>query len=186
MRYNLVLKNGVAPPPYECELVEYNPIATPYVLGALWLRSQKYWWLSTDDQKYGRRLMAQIGSQVLMGCSQEIVGAVNQVYRLMDSTFNQQYYTWWNEPDLPADIRPAIPVVPNPTAYTNNSWRKAGDITRDGWQNLLTGDENNTFAPSSNFRVTLEQILAAIEAGEPVDLDEVESLLLQVVTALGA
>lgn len=187
MKYNLVHKNGVAPPPYECELVEYNPIASPYVLGALWLRSQKYWWLTADDQKYGRRLMAQIGSQVLMPCAQEVIDAIHNLYRLTSTIHYGTVYSYTGDgtPANPYVISPSIPVVPSPQEGEQPSvlfyLAKA--------ERLLDNFVNGTTYPDApdvrNVRQQLDDIKALLEAGQ-ADEEELLPVLLDILAAIGA
>src|SRR5437868_3029287 len=113
-RLNLVRRNDAPIPPYECEMVQCDIPFVPFILGALWQRSQRYWWAQSEDQQLGRWGMNKQMMEVLMPCGQDIVDATNRVYMLINTTFNGIYYTFTGTgtPNDPYVIDPPIDPAP--------------------------------------------------------------------------
>lgn len=184
-RLNLVRKATAPVPPYNCELTCFDVNMVPFYLGALWLRAQKYWWLTSDDQRIARSALNEEMVRLLMPCGQDIVDSIDRVYRLIDGSINGNNYIWWNEPDLPADIRPALPVVPDVSNFTGDSMRASSLATKGAWRRMLLGfGDFNYWDAGPSIPAQLDEILAAIEAGG-FDQTEILSKLTAIIAALG-
>src|SRR5690349_17368227 len=141
MKMNLVTKSEVPPPPYASALVCIPIAAVPFTLGALVLKSQKYWYASPDDWHAGRRLLASFGKALLMDCAQPIVDAIDRVYNLLDSGLNGTERTaigTGTELD-PYVYDPAIPQVVEPSAFGSPGLRHYTRASARLLDNLVTG-----------------------------------------------
>jgi hypothetical protein len=185
-RLNLVRRNDAPLPPYDCEMVQCDVAFVPFILGALWQRSQRYWWAQAEDQQLGRWAMNKQMLEVLMPCGQDIVRSVDRLYRLVDATFNNRFYgrTGSGTPDDPYIFDPEIPGVPEVGATDDYAWRNNSYAVRALIDNLVTGVPNDKSSDIRNFRQQLEDILAAIGSGS-FDPATIEALLAEVVLALG-
>jgi hypothetical protein len=183
-RYNLSKPRPAPEPPYRCELVEIDVEAVPYMLGALWQREQRYHWLTADDAKRGRQLLAKEGAQLLMGCTREITNRQDALYALLDRAINGTEYS---VSGAGTDVEPYIWAPPLPTApgpvYALPGLLRQAEISGRQLDNLTNGTTYDEAPDSRNIRQQLEDLIAAL--GEQESLDpEILAELVQILAAL--
>lgn len=186
MKVNLVSKRSAPFPPIKGALVCVGIPMIPHILGALWLRSQKYWWDTETDAKYGRKYLAEISAMLIEGCGDEIVLAVNQLYRLTDSIHNGTVYTATGEgtPEEPYVYSPPIPVVPPTSTGLEPSVKFSLEKSMRLLDNLTNGTTYADAPDVRNFRQQLEDLIAAVGGQGQLD-DEMLAQLINIVAALG-
>lgn len=185
MRYNLVTKR-LAPLPVYNGALSCVPIeALPFVLSALDLRAQKYWWIEAEDEKNGRRLMYLVSIMLLQGCGDEIVTAINQVYRLLDASINGTTYTYTGVGSAvdPYVYNPAIGIVPTVGEADEPGQRFYLAKAMRLLDNLVNSTPHPDAPDTRNIREQLDQIIAALEA-EDFDPATIEALLGQIALLL--
>lgn len=185
MRYSIVTKRYAPIPPYECELVDVDIAAIPYMLHALWLKQQKYFWESDlDNWRTARSLLARQGVSLLMPCAKDIVDAIDRLYRQQEVIHRGQVYTYEGEgtPEEPYIVSPPIPVVP--IAAVGEEPGQSFFIAKVMRlvDNLTNGTVHDDAPDARNVRQQLDDIKAAIEAIDTDDTDLLEQL--QVIAAL--
>lgn len=180
---SLVYRWAAPDPPYNGELVCLPVQSIPFVLGGLWLRSQKYWW-QREDEPVGRKLLAETGAHMLLGCGKDIVDAVNRVYMLIDRNENGTNYTYDTDSETgEVTIFPPIPTVPPNAAlyeFPGSKWQR--EDVRDMLLNALTGTLTADYTNPRGTNPILEEILLALNAE---DNAETWRLLGKIVVALG-
>lgn len=186
MKLNIVRKRDVPEPPYTGILICQSVDSIPYMLYAIWLHSQKYWFTDSDNARRGRRMLYENGANMLTDCGGQIVEAIQQVYRLIDSNENGTVYTSSGDgtPDDPFVISPQIPTVPLVSAFAAPGSRHDRSIIRDGIRNLLNGEQTFDFPDPRNVRVQLDEIKALLQAMGGSD-EDIEALLNLILLALG-
>lgn len=186
MSLNIVYKWSAPIPPYQCEFIEIAPEAVPAMLGALQLKASKYWWLTVEDQRLGRKMLAEQGARLLMSCGQDIVNAIDRVYRLLDSNQNGTIYSVSGDdtPESPLVFSPSMPVVPtNPGIYSEPGQRWKLDDTHDMLRNAITGIPTADYVEVDATNPLLIQIRDALAA--ETNAEQIE-LLQKIALALGA
>lgn len=166
MSLTIVHKWEAPVPPYTCEFVDIIPEAIPATLGALLLKSSKYWWITEDDQKNGRKMLAEQGARMLMPCGKEIVAAIDRVYMLIDRNENGTVYSYSEDAET-GDIlvSPPVPVVPNHPAlyeYPGSKWQT--EDLRDMLSNAITGAASDIYPAARGTNIVLEDILLALNS----------------------
>jgi hypothetical protein len=154
--------------------------------GGLWLRTQKYWWQSPDDQRYGRWLMnKQIGA-LYMPCGTDIVNAIDRVYTLLDASLRGEIHdvTGTGTLDDPYIYDPALPQVVDPVVYLTPGIQFNTQQTYQGMLNLMNGTLSTNFTDPRIFRDQLEAIRALLEAAGTSEAD-IEGILNLILLALG-
>lgn len=185
MKLNIVEKREAPVPPYQCELFCFPVEAVPFLLQSIWLKSQKYWWLTPEDAKQGRRMLAQVGSELMMPCGTIIGEKLDALYRLMDTTLNGVQYTasGTGTAGNPFVITPAIPTVPNQNDYEYPGQRAMIENSLFYLRNLVDGSPAEGVTETDNFRQTLREIRDAILADTEGEIDYTP-ILLEVLAAL--
>jgi len=185
MSINIVNKADAPEPPYICELVSYQPEATPFVLYGLWLKSQKYFWNSPADWETAKSLLAQVGSELLMPCGIDIVNGLDRIYNLLDVRLAgiERTVTGSGTSDDPFVYDPIL--YQTPEIFDDEPISLIGLATtgKRAWKNLLDGVTSPDFADSRSFRDQLEAI-RAILADTELDGDEIEGILNLILLAL--
>lgn len=185
MRLNIVTKREAPIAPYPTCQVCVGVSLIPYILGSLWLRSQKYWWNDEgDSQRLGRQLLAEQGAYMLGGCN-NVELAIDRLYRLTDSIHNGTVYTVSGEGTVeePYVYSPDIPLVPAITTPLVPSIRATLEHSERLVDNLVNGTVYADASDPRNFRQQLEDLIAASE-GAGLD-DEILEQLIAIVAALG-
>lgn len=165
MRYNLVYKAIAPTPPYSSDLVCLPVEAIPHVLGALWLKSQKYWWAPGDNAQLGRQLLAEEGANLLMPCGTQIVNAIDRLYTLHDATFNGIVRTvegTGTDVD-PFVYTPALVQSASPTTYAGPGIKQFSEVLSLSLAHLITGLSNDLYAEEVGLVPKLEEIRAQLE-----------------------
>lgn len=161
MTLNIVNKEAAPLPPYECELVSTYPAGARFVLGALWLKSQKYFWASGDDWFNGRSLLAQIGANTLMPCGNDIVNALDRLYVMLDGrlvgTIRSVSGTG-TELD-PYIYSPSIPQDGGDPIAQPGSLIGSLHYHSEAWENLLRGSTSDNFDDARSFRDQLQELI---------------------------
>jgi hypothetical protein len=185
MSLNIVTKRLAPLPVYNGALSCVPVEALPFVLSALDLRAQKYWWLEPEDQKTGRRLMYLVSIMLLKGCGDEIVTAINQVYRLLDASINGVTYTFTGDgtPDNPYIYNPIIGIVPTVGEADEPGQRFYLAKAMRLLDNLVNATTYTDAPDARNIRQQLDDIIAALEA-EDFDPATIEALLGQIALLL--
>lgn len=184
MTLNLVTKRDAPLPPYTCEMVDIDTEGVPFMLSALWLKSQQYWWDSSDDQKYGRWLMNRESVGILMGCSIEITNRQDALFNMLDARLGgalRDVNGAGTEAD-PYIYDPPIPQTTDPVVYQTPGMQFNSAEVKQGMYNLLNGITSMNFPDARNFRQILEDILAALSA---MDEEDQIALLQKLVILLG-
>jgi hypothetical protein len=185
MTLNIVTKREAPLPPYICEMVDLDMEAVPFMLGALWLRAQKYWWLTPDDQMVGRQLMNKEMVGMLMPCSIDITNRQDALYNMLDARLGGilRDVTGSGTYDDPYVYDEPIPQVVDPIIYSTPGMQYNSVQVLAGLRNLANGTVSTGWADNRVFRQTLVDILNAIGA----ESDEASIALLQkIALALGA
>jgi hypothetical protein len=187
MRLNLVKPRAAPVPPYNDDLVEIDTEAIPYMLGALWLRSQRYNWITTDDARRGRQLLAKQGAQLLMSATDKIVAAIDRVYTLLGGTVLGRSYGIAGDgtPADPYRYDPPLPMTVDHTAYGDEGIMYYQVQQWAALANLATGNPTGGYTDNRNIRQQLEDLIAATQAnaGQGLD-DEMLAKLAQIALAL--
>ena len=185
MKFTLVKPRPAPPPPWHCELVEIDIEAIPFILSALWLKSQKYNWETNDDQRIGRQMLAKQGAYLLMGCKDEIVGAINQLYRLTDSIHNGAVYgvTGAGTLEDPYIYTPPIPLVPTTQSGLEPSVKFSLEKALRLQDNLVNGTTYTDAPDDRNLRQQIEDLILAVQNQGQLD-DDMLAELVQIVAAL--
>lgn len=189
MKLDLVDKRNFAEPPYPTELVCISPKLVPFLFGAMWLKSQKYWWVDEINALAARKILAEQASKMLEPCGQNIVDAVDRLYMLTDLIWRgtERIRLGDGTPEDPFVIEPAIPPAPGTNSYEPQSGRDDIERTMQYVQSLATGEVNDYVSDTRNIRQQLEDILTAINnGGAAYDDAEVQALIQQIILALGA
>lgn len=186
MTLNLVSKREAPIPPYTCEMIDIDVEAVPFMLSALWLRSQKYWWISADDQTNGRWLMNKESVRLLMPCSRAITNLLEAQYNLLDAVLRGELrdVTGTGVDADPYIYDSPIPQVVDPIVYQTPGLQYNSFQSLQGIRNLADGFVSTEFAESRNFRQQLEDIRALLEANGTDDAD-IENILNLILLALG-
>jgi len=184
MTIKLVYKQEAPLPPYMGELVCVPTEAVPFVLGGNYIRSQKYWWLTSDDAIKGRQLLNLQGANMLVGCGDAIVDAINKQTRLFDATMNGRVYIRTGEGTLasPYVYEPDIPDPMTPEAYIEPGMHWKQDDTHKLLDNFANGAVSADYADDRNIRQQLDDIKALLEAE---DSEAALEVLEQILLALG-
>lgn len=171
--------------PYNGIIVCLPVEAVPFALAGLRIKSRRSSWISTDDHKTGRRLLANTGMNMLLECGKEIVNAVNRLYMLTDRNFNGTVYTYEID-DVTGDVLPSPPIPPvptNPDIYSNPGERWKMDDTHDMLRNAITGIPTADYVEVDATNPLLIQIRDALAAETN---EETVALLQKIALALGA
>src|SRR5690349_18727381 len=187
MKMNLVTKSEVPPPPYASALVCIPIAAVPFTLGALVLKSQKYWYASPDDWHAGRRLLASFGKALLMDCAQPIVDAIDRVYNLLDSGLNgtERTATGTGTEADPYIYTPPLPQVMAPETFVAPGVRVDMMIVRAVLDNLINGNLSTASPVEAIPNYKLQVIIGLIEAMGGED-GPTAAQVAQIITILGA
>lgn len=89
-------------------LVPIDAALVPIVAGALLHFQQRYYWLSEEDFEQGYSAFAELQAAMSGIYIRDLITAVNQVYRLVDTSLNGTAYT----AALDGTVTPAIPAAP--------------------------------------------------------------------------
>ena len=166
MTRNIVTRSTVQEPPYTTDLVCIPIAAVPLTLGALVLKSQKYWYASPDDWHRGRKLLAQFGKALLMPCGNDIVNAIDRVYGLLDAGLNgigRSVSGTGTEAD-PYVYSPGLAQAHEPDAFVPPSLRSDANVTRALLDNLTNGTVSSVAPDNRNIRQQLQNIYDALVA----------------------
>jgi hypothetical protein len=178
MSINLVIKADAPLGPYECELVEIQPEAVPFMLYGIFHKLQKYYWSSHSDWIEGRRLMAMEGSNLLMPCGQAIVDAIDRQYTLLDVVLrgNVRSVTGTGTSVDPFVYDPVIPQSAEEMVPTLGSLQHVAQDTYDAWGNLLDGITDGRWSDDRNFRQLLQDLIEAAGSAGSLDDEILEKL----------
>lgn len=184
-RYLIVRRDSPDPPPWECELIDIDIPSIPFVLFALGHKAQRYYWKTDEDATKARQMLAKQGANILMGCSDKIVGAINQLYRLTDSIHNGTVYSTTGEGtvDDPIVYSPAIPLVPQTLPGAEPGVKFSLEKALRLQDNLVNGTTYTDAPDDRNIRQQLEDIKLALEGQENLD-PEILAELVQILAAL--
>lgn len=186
MRLNIVGKRAAPLPPVKGHLTCIGIELIPHILGAFWLRSQKYWWAEPEDQKLGRRYFAEMSAMLIEGCGDEIVAAVDRLYRLTDSIHNGVVYSVTGEGTVvsPYVYSPAMPLVPTTAPGAEPSVKFSLEKSLRLLDNLTNGTTYADAPDVRNFRQQLQDLITAVGGTGELD-DEMLAQLINIVAALG-
>jgi len=182
-----IIRSVVPEPPYNSALVCIPIAAVPFTLGALVIKSQKYWYASPEDWHRGRKLLASFGKALLMDCAQPIVDAIDRVYNLLDAGLNGTERTaigTGTELD-PYVYDPAIPQVVEPSAFGSPGLRHYTRASARLLDNLVTGGTSDEAPGEAIPNAKLEAIRLLLEAMGGEDGPTFEQVA-QVIAILGA
>lgn len=171
MSRNIVTKSTVPPGPYDTDLVCIPIQAVPLMLGALVIKSQKYWYASPEDWHRGRKLLADAGKGMLMPCAIDIVNAIDRVHNLLDAGLNgtERSVTGTGTEADPYVYSPGLPQAPNPEVFDSPGLRADANATRQLVHNLVDGSATGLSAETRNIRQQLDELKLAIAEGEGLD-----------------
>jgi len=184
MTYTPIIKREAPQPPYTCEMVDIDVEGVPFLLGALYTRSQAYWWITADDAKYGRWLMNKEGANLLMPCSRSITNLLEAQYNLLDAALRGEIrdVTGTGVDSDPYIYSPAIPQTVDPIVYETPGLQYSAFQSLQGIRNLADGTVSTEFSDVRNFRQQLEDLIAAIGS---ISEEDQTALLEAILAALG-
>lgn len=179
MKFYITTTREAPAPPYICELFEIDIQAIPFLLSALWHKSQRYNWKSDEDARIGRQMIAKQGASLLMGCSSEIVAAVDRLYRLTDAIHNGTVYgvSGTGTVEDPYIYTPAMPLVPATAAGQEPSVKFSLEKSLRLIDNLVNGTTYADAPDSRNIRQQVEDLIAAVQAQGGLDDEMLDQLL---------
>lgn len=185
MRRRLAVARPVPPLPWFSELIELDTASIPYLLGSMWTREQRYHWITADDARDGRQMLAKQGAAMLLGAADRIIESVDRVYRLIDVVNNGAVYTYSGLGTLasPYVYSPGLPVVPSAAPGDEPSVKFSLEKLLRLQDNLTNGTTYGDAPDDRNFRQQLDDIKAALESGESLD-PEILAELVQILAAL--
>lgn len=156
--------------PWVCDIVEINPPIVPYLLTALYWRSQKFLWDGAEAARLARHALAIQGSELLMGCKAELIFEHKRLYRLMEGVYYGTSYadTGTLDTDGLPIITPAVPNIP-PEVPIAPSMLTHSAAARNFLASLAIAEVNDDAIDVRNIRDQLDAIIAAIEASEGLD-----------------
>lgn len=161
---------AIPPEPWACDLIEIDTTIVPYILTALYWRSQKFLWQDAPAAQLARHALATQGAAILMGCKDEIIYELRRQYRLMEGAYYGTSYTDSGTLDtsgLPV-IVPALPVLP-PDVPIAPSMLTHSAAARNFLASLAIGETNSDASDARNIRQQLDDIIAALASGESLD-----------------
>jgi hypothetical protein len=187
MKLNIVSKRLASASPWQCAETCLAFESIPIVQGMIWLRSQKYWWQDEESARNGRQMLYEMGVSMLTNCNDEVVQAVDRLYRLQDSIHNGTVYSRSGEgtPQDPYVYNPPMPSVPLTAVYSEPGLRWNVDDLREMLANFTQGTATVNYPDVRNPRQQLQEILTAIQGMEGADTEQIENLLNLIVLALG-
>jgi hypothetical protein len=94
-----------------CYLVPIDGALVPLVAGALRKFLESAVWETREDYELGYNAVGELLANMTNNCATELIESSNRLYRLLDTALNGQIYT--APTSDPADITPAIPLVPS-------------------------------------------------------------------------
>lgn len=184
MKNPIAAVREVPPEPWLCDLVSIDTPIVPYVLTALYWRSQKFLWNGPEAARLARHALAEQGASILMGCKSEILYEQRRLYRLMEGVYYGTSYT--DTGVLDADglpiITPAVPVLP-PEVPIAPSMLTHSAAARNFLASIAIAESNDDASDTRNIRDQLDTIITALEAGDSLD-PEILAELIQIAALL--
>jgi hypothetical protein len=171
MRLNIVYKAVAPEPPYECELVDIDTAAVPFMLYGIWLKAQKYFWADNDSWRTGRWLLNKQGASLLMPCGNDIINAVDRLYNLVDARLvgNYREVTGTGTEADPFVYDPPIEQAPGFFDPTEASIAWYSGINLSAWQNLLNGEHSGDWNDNYKLKAQLQELIDQ-DAADDVDI----------------
>lgn len=187
MTRNIVTKSTVPFPPYASDLFCLPIASVPFVLGALYVKSQKYWYASTDDATRGAKLLAEVGRNLLMPCGNDIINAIDRLTVLFDATINGvgRSTEGIGTDDDPFIYTPPLSQEGVPTNFTTGSIHDNSNVLRALLANIVTGALSSAAPGEAIPNQKLQAILEAIQAMGAEDGPTFEQVA-QLIAILGA
>jgi hypothetical protein len=182
-----ITRSAVQEPPYHFDLACIPIEAVPFTLGALVLRSQKYWYASDEDWQRGRRLLALLGKGILMPCGRDIVNSIDRLYTLTAAGLSGTAYSVsgsGTDAD-PFVYSPPLPQVVDPEDYQSPSLRRDTAASRRLMENLVLGTTSADAPTEAVTNAKLEAIRLLLEAMGTSD-GPTFAQMAQVIAILGA
>lgn len=178
MRNPIAAPRSIPDEPWLCDLVSVDTPILPYVLTALYWRSQKFFWLEPEDARLARHALAKMGADLLMGCKDELLYEHRRLYRLLEGVYYGTSYTDTGELDsngLPL-VTPALPSVP-PEVPIAPSMLTHASAARNFLASLAVAETNDDATDARNIRDQLDSIITALSEGENLDPQMLEQLI---------
>jgi hypothetical protein len=165
MTINIVYKATAPNTPFAEDICELQVSFVPQLEGAIWLKSQKYWWATPDDWKVGRKALYEQGIAYLMPSAALIVNAVNNLYSLMDARLGgiQRTNLGIDEATGLQLYDPDILPDPNPENFISPGIQHSARLTDAGLQNLINGTLFGPYGQTEQAKQQLAAILTAIQ-----------------------
>lgn len=182
-RLNRSAPRAAPPLPWRCELVEIDTDAVPFMLSALYLKEQRYNWLSEDDARDGRRMLAKQGAQLLMGCIKEITNRQDALYALADRAINGTAYgvSGQGTDADPYVWSPPLSVAPL-LQFDLPGLLKQAQTSGRQLDNLTNGTVYDEAPDNRNIRQQLDDLIVAA-GGQQLD-DEMYGKLIEIALLL--
>lgn len=171
MRLNLYIERDAPPLPWPSELVELDTSSIPYLLGALFLKEQKFHWTDDEQARLGRSMLCKQGAQMLLGAADRIIESIDRLYRLTDSIHNGTVYAVDGEGTTldPYVYYPSMPLVPATESGAEPSVKFSLEKVLRLQDNLVNGTTYTDAPDDRNLRQQLEDILTALDAEGSLD-----------------
>lgn len=159
--------------PDVCELAIFPVAVVPYALAALESRVPKYIW---SDAGYvrGVQLIRSLQMALICGGLREITDRQDALYRMLDSGIFGRLYTV--DSTEPLVVTPAIDPTHDLVIQANDSLLGRIDDTQQLLKNALNGTLTTNYFRPLGLRDLLEQLLAAAEAENTLDAEEIAKL----------
>lgn len=185
MRVNSIARRPAPARPWTDDLVEVDHQAVPFMLTALWFKSQQGNWAVGDDVARGRQLMNKQGAQLLMGATQRLIDASDRLYTLLDAGIfgtNRDVTGTGTDVD-PFVYEPPITQTKYPSEQSADGLLRYGFIGSSGLTNLITGEGNIVWPADTPLKDLLRSIIDSAGASGELD-DEILAKLAEAVVLL--
>lgn len=161
----------------ECFPQQIVPVAVDMLMRRYYAGS----WAAEELQD-GQDAIARAIMSIYQGCVNKTADSVDRVYRLINTLYTGQVYTWSSDGEGVVTISPDIPIVPAPMptmplAYALEALQKQID-------NGMNGTPYGGYPNGPGQRALLQSILDAINAQENQDPEEIINILQLILAAL--
>lgn len=163
-----------------CNLVPINAALVPYVAGALRLFELESTWKTWFDYEQGYNAIAELEICMANGCIDELIESNRQIYRLLNTALYGQVYTTSVDVDGNPIAVPSIPVAPE--IVYGDSVSLVRETTRlfSSVDNGLHGRIQPGYDDERNPRQQLDDLIAAIQAGDGQTQEDILATLVQI------
>jgi hypothetical protein len=185
MTYNIVTKETVPEGPWEYGLVCIPRQAIPFVLGAIRIKRQKYWWLTDEDWHRAEDLLIRFEGGIVEECSLPIVNAIDRLTIRFDAAVNGITRTATLVPDTEAEYEYSPPLTQEAEAgvYNSPSLAADSDAVVAFLDHIVNGTVNEYVTDTRAVKDLLQSIVDT-QADPEVKLEQIRTILALIATLL--